>query len=368
VCRRFGVSRKTGYKWRKRFKRQGLEGLKDQSRRPRRLSKVTAPELVCEIVATRMKHPSWGPKKLYAVLRKSYPKRALPSRATIARVIDRVGLVEAGRCARRRKPTAARKCVTPRAPNDLWTVDYKGWWRTRDGKRCEPLTVRDECSRMVLALRVTPGTHYEAARAEFEKLFRHYGLPRAIRSDNGPPFASMTSLGRLTRLSAWWKTLGIELDRIDPGRPEQNGSHERLHRDMSAELQRLRAANFADQQRAFDAWRKEFNTKRPHEALGMRTPSEKYKPSLERYAGERKDPEYPAHFDRRSVHRSGEIRLRGGSYFISQSLYGWEVGLEWLCDERVRLWFADMYLGTTRFIAGEKLVFEYERELDRRIE
>ena len=348
LCREFGISPKTGYKWLKRFRDRGREGLRDLSRRPKSLPAAISSELTCEIVRLRNDHPTWGPKKLHALLLRSMPKREVPSQRTIARVLARAGLVQLQPRRRGRKRTTSREAITPEGPNDLWTVDFKGWWKTRDGRRCEPLTIRDDWSRYVLDIRATRVIKIDLAREAFEEAFTRYGLPKAIRSDNGVPFACTRSLARMTRLSAWWKALGIELDRIDPGCPQQNGAHERMHKDIRAELQKLSAWDLAQQQQAFDRWREEFNLHRPHEALGMKTPAEFYEISTRPYSAKPPLIVYPDHFRVRRVSRKGEIRIGGRrGYFVSTALAFWPVGVEQESNDRLRFWFSDLCLGTT---------------------
>jgi len=229
----------------------------------------------------------------------------------------------------------------------LWTVDFKGWWRTSDGRRCEPLTIRDGYSRYVLALRAMTSTRSEGVRRVFEEVFEQYGLPKVIRSDNGGPFACTRALAGLTRLSAWWKALGIRLDRIEPGHPEQNGAHERLHRDIRQELQSVVAGDIERQQEMLDLWRVEYNTERPHEAIGMKTPSRLYVPSPRLYTREIPEIVYPKRFDVRKVKHSGEISINGHRRFLSEALAGWPVGIESNGGHTIRLWFADLCLGET---------------------
>jgi hypothetical protein len=224
-------------------------------------------------------------------------------------------------------------------------VDFKGWWKTGDGIRCEPLTIRDAYSKYILDIRGMLTTRMTAVKDVFDMVFERYGLPMAIRSDNGSPFACTRAPAGLSKLSAWWRALGIELDRIQPGHPEQNGAHERMHRDMSQELQSSARKNIVCEQERFDLWRVEYNTLRPHEALAMKTPSQLYVPSRELYTGETPEVVYPQHFDVRKVRHNGDIRFGGNEHFLSESLSGWPVGLEPLKEKTVRLWFVDLCLG-----------------------
>jgi len=347
ICRRYGVSRKTGYKWLRRHEQEGLVGLYDRSRRPQNSPLSTSAHMVVEVVRLRLYRPSWGPKKIRVLLLRRYPQEEVPSQSTIGRILWRCGLVKAKGRGRPRRwyPGDGRGVAT--APNDLWTVDFKGWWRTSDGRRCEPLTIRDGYSRYVLALRAMTSTRSEGVRRVFEEVFEQYGLPKVIRSDNGGPFACTRALAGLTRLSAWWKALGIRLDRIEPGHPEQNGAHERLHRDIRQELQSVVAGDIERQQELLDLWRVEYNTERPHEAIGMKTPSRLYVPSPRLYTREIPEIVYPKRFDVRKVKHSGEISINGHRRFLSEALAGWPVGIESNGGHTIRLWFADLCLGET---------------------
>jgi len=275
LCREYGVSRQTGHKWIRRFKEQGYDGLEEQSRRPRSAPLATAEELVIATLQAREEHPRWGPYKLHTLLRRRFGQQT-PSKRTIARILLRANKV---RERRKRTPISVVErapAVTAHAPNDVWTVDFKGWWRTLNGDKCEPLTVRDAYSRFLLDI-VACSTKSSAVRPIFERLFRRYGIPKAIQCDNGVPFISVRSRAGLSQLSAWWVSLGIRVVRSRPGCPQDNGGHERMHADVRADVQSRPAANRAEQQRLLDRWRQEFNRVRPHQALGGRTPAEVYK-------------------------------------------------------------------------------------------
>ena len=346
LCREFGIARKTGYKWLGRFKKEGEKGLEDLTRRPKRSPSKTSAELQLEIVKLRMEHPTWGPKKIRELLRRNSTSRRPPAVSTIARVLDEFGLVQPRRRRNPQKAPGESERVTAERPNDLWTVDFKGWWRTGDNKRCEPLTIRDDWSRFILEIRAMESTRTESVRGVFEEVFSRYGLPAAIRSDNGSPFASTRSLARLTKLSAWWTALGIRLDTIDPGSPQQNGGHERMHRDLAAEIERNPDRDAKTEQIRFEDWRCSFNCERPHEALNMKTPAQLYSPSKRAYS--RKTPEliYPPDFDTRIVSKTGRIKLSGNSCYLSEALASWPVGLQ-LQDGILKLWFAELCLGVT---------------------
>src|SRR6185436_2042944 len=282
LCREYGISRETGYKWLNRFKRDGPDGLEERSRRPHASPLATAEELVAAVVEMREAYPRRGPKKLFVLLERKFGA-ATPSVATITRILTRFGMVRRkSRFGRPPSIVERRPDVRACACNEIWTVDFKGWWRARDGQRCEPLTVRDAFSRYVLAIKVMKSPSMEAVRAVFEQLFRRYGVPASIQCDNGAPFICVQSRGGLTRLSAWWVSLAMKVIRSRPGCPQDNGGHERMHRDMAADPQTLPAGSMAAEQKACDKWRLDFNHVRPHEALGGRVPADVYKPSQRR--------------------------------------------------------------------------------------
>ncbi len=239
LCREYGISRKTGYKWLHRFGKQGLLGLKDQPRRSSGTPFRCSVQVSLDTVILKQRYPHFGPKKLRQLLLGSWPAREVPSLSTIGRILRHMGLTKPRRKVRRYKAGPGKRPeVVVEGPNDLWTVDFKGWWRSGNGKRCEPLTVRDAYSRFVLAIDIVERPSIECVRLVFERLFRLHGLPKAIQSDNGSPFASTSSYSGLTKLSAWWLALGIRFVRSRVGKPQDNGGHERMHRDVKDELQR----------------------------------------------------------------------------------------------------------------------------------
>jgi transposase InsO family protein len=326
-----------------RFKREGPDGLEERSRRPHLSPIATAEDVVAEILALRERYPRRGPKKLVPQLRAKLGE-ATPSVATVARVLKRFGMVrQKSRFGRvvsvvERKPDAR---VT--APNELWTVDFKGWWRSRDGERCEPLTVRDAFSRFVLAVKVMASTSMPEVRRSFEALFKKYGIPEAIQVDNGVPFINVQARGGLTRLSAWWISLGIRVVRSRPGCPQDNGGHERMHRDMKADLQAYPAGSRIAEQRACDRWRLEFNRVRPHEALDGKTPADLYTPSRRRAAKTKFL--YPADWLVRTVTERGTINIDGFQLQAGIGLSRQRVALQPLSGTRYRMWFRDVDLG-----------------------
>ena len=282
LCREYGISRETGYTWINRFKKEGPEGLEERSRRPQGTPLATAEELVAAILALREAYPRRGPKKLVVFLQRKFGANA-PSVATVARVLKRFGMVrQRSRFPRGMSTVEHAPKVRAASPNEVWTVDFKGWWRARDTERCEPLTVRDAFSRFVLAVTVMQSTSLDGVRRVFDALFKKHGVPRAIQCDNGTPFINVNARGGLTRLAAWWVSLGIRVVRSRPGCPQDNGGHERMHRDMRADVQAFPASSRVAEQRACDRWRIEFNRVRPHEALGGKTPAEVYTNSVRR--------------------------------------------------------------------------------------
>jgi transposase InsO family protein len=345
ICREYGISRKTGYKWKERFLSEGLSGLGDESRRPKTSPTELNETMVCQVVKLKHAHPGWGPRKLRAVLARTLTADELPSESSFKRVLDKAGLVER----RRRRPTTEQGRLTtpvkPERPNHVWTIDFKGWWYTRNQNRFEPLTIRDGYSRYVLCAQALDNACTETVRAAMEPVFERHGLPEVIRSDNGSPFAAKRSPLGLSRLSAWWLTLGINLDRIAPGRPDQNGGHERMHRDLAVEVEAQAEANPAAQQAALDVWRQTFNEERPHEALGMRVPQELYQPSPRKYDPAPMELQYPTEYSVRKVRYTGDVKFADRRITISVALRGREVGLQPLSPERYAVWFCRLRLG-----------------------
>lgn len=346
LCEEFGISRKTGYKWKERFLRGGIPELRDELRRPER-SPSTLPEgVVCEMVRLKQAHRTWGARKLQALYQRLHGGQDTPSESSFKRVLERAGLVEHRRQRRKSQDTGRLQIrLTPQHPNELWTVDFKGWWRSGDRQRCEPLTVRDAYSRYLLCVWAAPDAASETVRERFQALFERYGLPGAIRSDNGSPFASSSAPLGLSRLSAWWVALGVDLDRTDPGHPEQNGSHERMHRDLAAEVQYARNDSLEELRETLEVWRQSYNEQRPHEALGMKTPAEVYVPSKRKYSGDPEEVEYPLGYLSRQVCSHGTIRINGERIWLSGALAGWHVGLEPVEDQMYRVHFGRLCLG-----------------------
>lgn len=343
LAEQYAITRKTGYKWIARYDAEGVVGLLERSRRPRHSPQATEADLVDALVAQRQRHPRWGAKKLLAVLVRRQPHAPWPSRATVCTLLKQRGLVVPRR--RRNRPLPG---PPPRAPitkaNEVWTTDYKGQFRTGDGVYCYPLTLRDGFSRFVLRCDALCGPTYEATRGRFERAFAEYGLPDRLRSDNGSPFAS-TGLGRLSRLSVWWMRLGITPERIAPGHPEQNGSHEQFHAVLKAETTRPPAAHAAAQQRRFTRFRTEYNYDRPHEALQDQPPASCYQPSARSFPSRLAPVAYPGHFDIRRVSAIGQVAWRGHVWFLSGALAGEDVAFEEVDDGLWTVYFATVALG-----------------------
>ena len=342
LCRRFGISRPTGYYWWDRYSREGPEGLEDRSRRPHQSPNQTAPALERHVVRVREKYPGWGPVTIVAYLGRRDPKTSWPAPSTAGQILKRHGLVKPRR-PRRQVRHPGRPYLPMEAPNDTWPADFKGEFKTKDGRYCYPLTITDGCSRFLLACRARRETSYEHARPVFEETFRKFGLPHQILTDSGPPFAS-TALARLSRLSIWWIQLGIHPVLIEPGHPEQNGRHERMHRTL-APTTRPPAGNLAAQQRRFTQFRSEYNEIRPHRALKLQAPADIYRPSTRPYPSTPPQVDYEAHLEVRKVDAAGRISWRDRPLRISKVLGGENVGLEPIEDNLYRIYFGPVLLG-----------------------
>lgn len=345
LCREFGVSRKTGYKWKERFLQDGLAGLGDHSRRPSTNPHEISETLVCQIVKLKLAHPGWGARKLLAVLQRTIPKADLPAESSCKRILDKAGLVEHRRRVPAEQATRLQTPARAEGPNHVWTIDFKGWWYTRNRTRFEPLTIRDDFSRYVLCAQALDNGRTETVRTQMTRVFQRHGLPEVIRSDNGAPFAARNSPLGLSRLSAWWLSLGIHLDRIPPGRPDQNGGHERMHRDMAWEVESSAAHDAATQQATLDVWRRTFNEERPHEALGMRVPHDVYHASPRKFDPAPIELVYPRGYAVRKVSGVGEVKIHNTRVGVSTALRGLDVGLEPIQDPRYAVWFCRLCLG-----------------------
>jgi transposase InsO family protein len=324
LSRRHGVSRDTFYEWRRRRDSGESDWFKDRSHAPLHCPHATAAELKDEIIALRRRFAHMGPRKLLALLARRAPETPWPAASTIGDILKQAGLVTPAK-RRRRALEQGRPFAAVVAANDEWSVDFKGWFRTGDRRRTDPLTLSDGYSRFLLDIRIVAPTT-EGAQPVFTAAFRAYGLPRAIRCDNGPPFGSRGAAG-LTRLSAWWAKLGVEPHFIEPASPQENGRHERMHRTLKQQTLRPPARRAPDQQARFDAFRAHYNAERPHEALGQRFPAELYQPSPRPLPARLDDPEYDADHELRRVRTDGGIKWRGKPVFISEALIGELVGI-----------------------------------------
>lgn len=343
LCARFAISRRIGYKWLARYEAGGLEALTDQRRRPHHFPQQVPADLAALLLATRQAHPTWGPRKLRPYLARRYPAARWPAPSTIGTLLQRHGLAHPRR---RRSPPGhpGRPPSLLDTPNAVWTADFKGEFRLGSGAYCYPLTVVDAASRYFLGCQALPTTARELAQPVFERLFRAYGLPTRLRTDNGPPFATC-ALGRLSQLSVWWIKLGITPELIEPAHPEQNGRHERLHRTLKAEATKPAKATFAAQQRRFTAFRHEYNEERPHAALGDQPPATVYQPSPRPYPARLAAVEYPPHFERRRVSHNGGIRWRHAWVNVSHVLAEETVGLQETADGIWSVHFGPVLLG-----------------------
>ena len=330
LCDWYGISRKTGYKILSRWRETGTGGLQDRSRSARSHPNQTPAKIEEQVLALRRAHMRWGPRKLRGKLDSLYPEQVWPAPSTIGTLLKRAGLITGPRM-RRRTPPYTQPFASAIEANDVWCVDFKGWFRTRDGERIDPFTMTDAHSRYLLRCQAVSKTDTTQVASICEAAFRQYGLPRAIRSDNGAPFASRAVAG-LSRLALTWMKLGIVHERIEPGHPEQNGRHERMHRTLKAETARPPAANPRRQQEAFDHFRNEYNYERPHEALGQRTPGTLYTPSPRPYPARLPQPEYDSSLLVRRVYPHGQFFWKGKDIFISKVLAGEDIGLEQLDD------------------------------------
>lgn len=343
LCAHYGISRKTGYKWVARYLEHGPQGLEERSRKPAASPNATDPAIVAALIELRHRHPTWGAKKLLAIVGKRSPDWDLPGRSTVFEILHRHGLIPKKR--RRRVLGHPGPPISQTlAPNDIWCADFKGQFKTGDGVYCYPLTVTDNYSRYLLGCQGLPSTSVADAKPVFTRLFKEYGLPKRIRSDNGVPFATPT-LARLSQLSAWWVRLGILPELIEPGKPQQNGRHERMHRTLKDETTRPPAANCQAQQRKFNRFRHEFNEERPHEALDQNTPASCYQESPRRMPDKLPPLEYPDRYEVRYVSYNEGIRWKKGWVNVSITCAGEYVGLEEIDDGVWNVYLGPLKLG-----------------------
>lgn len=340
LWRQYDISRPSGYKWLGRAHEEGEAGLADRSRASHRHPNQTAAWVEQQIIALRGQHPSWGPRKLRFVLHTRRPKVHWPAVSTIGALLKREGLV-VPRKHRRRTPLYTQPLQHVSQANDLWCADFKGWFYTRNQERIDPLTISDAASRYLIRCQAVGKTNTEHVLSIFEGAFREFGLPLGIRTDNGPPFASRAIAG-LSPLALYWIKLGIVVERIEPGHPEQNGRHERIHRTLKAETASPPASNRRSQQQAFDRFLNIYNHHRPHEGIGMRTPASCYKASPRPYPGKVPSPEYDSHWQVRKVRACGRFGWKGDDIFISETLRNEPIGLQPVEEDLWLVHFADL--------------------------
>jgi putative transposase len=342
LCRDFNVSRKTGYKILKRYNNIGLEGLTDRSRRPYRHANQLPVQIETLIVRCKQDKPHWGAPKIRERLARLYPDVHTPAISTVHAILDRHGLVK--RRTRRRNKAAGTTLSMTDQPNDLWCADYKGEFMLADRRYCYPLTITDFASRYLIACEALHTTKETYAFAVFESAFKEFGLPRAIRTDNGVPFASPNALFNLSKLSVWWLRLGIAIERIKPGHPQQNGRHERMHLTLKLETTKPAAANFLEQQGKFDDFIDCYNNERPHQALNMQCPAQHYQPSPRQYRG-LPELDYPLHDKAATVTTCGRICFNRQKINLSQVFAGQTVGVKQTDDGIWLVSFMDYDLG-----------------------
>ena len=332
LCGSFGISRKTGYKWIERYESEGPSGLADRSRRPHTSPYATPEPVVEALLQLRRRRPKWSAKKLLWQLGQREPEWPLPAVSTAQAILKRHGLVAPRGRRRRKNSHPGQPRTRSGAPNDIWTADFKGEFRTGDGQYCYPLTIVDDYSRFVLACDAFVSPCHSATLASFRRVFRAYGLPHVIRTDNGAPFAHSFSLARLSPLAVWWLHLEITPELIEPARPDQNGRHERFHRTLKAEATRPPSSSRVEQQRRFTRYRRDFNERRPHEALGQKPPASVYEPSKRRLPQSLPSFSYPAHFEQRKVSGNRYVAFHGRHILVSSALVGETLGLEERAD------------------------------------
>jgi transposase InsO family protein len=343
LCARHGISRQAGYNTLARYRQAGWEGLEERSHAPRRHPNQTLPAIEQQIVELRYQHMRWGPRKLKVVLERKQPGVSWPAASTMGELLRREGLVIPRKKRRRMDPHMAPFAAASE-PNQVWCGDFKGWSRTQNGDRIDPLTISDACTRYLLRCQAVGKMDTPRVQAIFEAAFQEYGLPQAIRTDNGAPFASRAICG-LSRLAVWWMKLGIVPERIQPAHPEQNGRHERMHLTLQQETMSPMAANRRAQQRRFDQFRSEYNQQRPHEALNMRTPAGCYSPSPRPYPARVPEPEYGSSMAVRRVGPGGQFSWKHHDIFVSETLIGERIGLQPVDDRWYTIYFAEFPLG-----------------------
>lgn len=344
LCQEFGISRVTGHKIWNRYKEEGARSLTDRSTRPWRLANQTAPKVETAILELKEKYPTWGAPKIWAYLERRQKDLKLPARSTVHAILDRHGLVKK-QSGKRRYKAEGTILSSVRSPNELWCADFKGQFKTGDQKYCYPLTITDQASRYLLGCEALESVREVGAIECFKRVFREYGIPEAIRTDNGSPFSTRTLFG-LSKLSVLWLRLGIRIERTDPGHPEQNGQHERMHKTLKQSVTRPAGKNIFQQQEMLDGFTSMFNLERPHEGIGMQCPADIYESSPKKYPRILEDFDYSAYECTRRVQKSGVIRINGGSrVFISDVFAEQQVGIRLVDDGIWSVSFMDYELG-----------------------
>jgi len=348
LCVQFNISRKTAYKHLERYATGGMAALAPRSHRPHRFPQRTDAAIEQLIVAERRLHRTWGPKKIQDLLEQNHGVERPPACSTIAEILRRRGLSVKRRRRPGSYPCLNEELTVPTQPNHVWTVDFKGWASLGNSQRCDPLTVCDRYSHYVLAVRAQPDQQFGRSLRSFKALMRHRGLPEIIRCDLGSPFASI-GLGRLSALSVWWIEQGIEVEFTRPASPQDNGSHERMHKDLKAEAMQPTSRNLPAQQRRFERWRHTYNHERPHEALQGRRPAQVYQPSARRLNEHDKPITYASDFEVKLVSTSGHVAHEGKNYHVGEAFAGKRVGLRPGLNGQTELHFANVHLGHLRF-------------------
>lgn len=341
LCKAYEISRKTGYKWLSRYEESGKQGLSDLSRAPKNSPQKVTDEVRKLLIKSRNEHPYWGPIKIISWLKQKDSKLVLPASSTVGEIFKSEGLIEEHKVPLR-NPKGKAPEVNAASPNSIWSTDFKGEMRMQNRKLCYPLTVADQKSRFILCCQGYESINYQSVKRAFEKLFLEHGLPEVILSDNGVPFSSSSGL---SKLSVWWIKLGIRPVRIQPGKPQQNGKHERMHRTLKQETARPPGRNMQEQQRKFDHFTREYNYERPHEALDNKTPAKLYKPSKRLMPKKLLEMSYPGHYELRKVGENGEIKWFSEKTFISKALGNETVGLEEIDDGLYTVHFGPLQLG-----------------------
>ena len=347
----YSVSRKTVYKWIARFKEYGQEGLQDRSRAALSHPNRTSPEIILLLERSKLRFPTWGPKKLVHWLNKQYPEINFPSASTSGYWLKCLGLVKS-RKRRRRVEPYSQPFISCEQPNDVWSIDYKGQFKMKDGKYCYPLTISDNNSRYLILCQGLLSPNFEETKLWIDWAFHEYGLPTAIRTDNGTPFSS-TSIAGLSRLSAHWINLGIRPERIDKGHPEQNGRHERMHKTLKEFISNKKGNNITEQQIIFNQFLNEYNNERPHEALSQQTPASQYRSSAIKYPARIKRPDYNESDEVRKVKLHGDISYQGKRWFLTEILRGEEVGLCAIDDDKMQVYFYTVPIAKLNLRSGK---------------